>query len=47
MPKRAHDKHRGFIAADSIVKGKEARVALCIESHDVKEHWGRFRRPGS
>ena len=55
MPERAHDKHGGFIilvcvfiAADSIVKGKEAHVALCIESqYDVKERWGRFRRPGS
>jgi len=55
MPKRAHDKHGAFIilvcvfiAADSIVKGKEAHGALCIESqHDIKEHWGRFRRPGS
>lgn len=53
MPKRAHDKHGVFIrlvcvfiAADSIVKGKEAHVASCIESqYDVKEHWGRFRRP--
>lgn len=54
MPRRAHDKHGAFImlvcvfiAADSIVQGKEAHVELCIESqYDGKEHWGRFRRPG-
>lgn len=54
MPRRAHDKHGAFImlvcifiAADSIVQGKEAHVELCIEcQYDGKEHWGRFRRPG-
>lgn len=34
-----------FIAADSIVQGKEAHVELCIESqYDGKEHWGKIQK---
>lgn len=52
MPRRAHDKHGAFImlvcvfiAADSIVQGKEAHVELCIESqYDGKEHWGKIQK---